>query len=61
MQRYYKALFGDSGSKTSYNLNTKSDTGNTPELAAVIISNYNLVSHLLNLNYSNFFLLLIME
>ena len=53
-QGHYKALLGDSSSITSSDLKAKSDSGITPELASVTISNYKLVSHLLKLNYSNF-------
>ena len=54
-QGQYKALLGDISSITSSDLNIKSDSGITPELVAVTINNYKMVSHLLKLNYSNFY------
>ena len=53
-QGHYKALLGDSVWITSSDLNIESDSGITPDLVVVTISNYKLVSHLLQLKYSNF-------
>jgi len=53
-QGHYKALLGDFKSIKPSDLNSTSDSGVTPELIAVTMGNYKMVSELMKKNNSNF-------